>query len=245
MDITERVNAETMKNDFISTVSHELRTPLTSISGALSLMAGGMIGELPDTAKGLVDIANRNADRLVRLVNDILDIERIESGRLDINFRPLNVGEVIAAAVAENRLYADKFGIAIQIMGEVPNARINGGADQLHQVLTNLLSNAIKHSPLHGMIDIGAARHADGVVFTITDHGPGIPLDFRGKVFDKFTQADASGGSQGSGLGLSICKLLIEKHNGHIGFNSRPGNTTFHFTLPALDPPSLPRLVVG
>ncbi len=245
LDITERVNAETMKNDFISTVSHELRTPLTSISGALSLMAGGMIGELPDAAKGLVDIANRNADRLVRLVNDVLDIERIESGRLDINFRALNVGEIIAAAVAENRLYADKFGIAIQITGEVPNARINGGADQLHQVLTNLLSNAIKHSPLHGMIDIGAACQADGVVFTITDHGPGIPLDFRGKVFDKFTQADASGGSQGSGLGLSICKLLIEKHNGHIGFNSRPGNTTFHFTLPELDPPSLPRLVVG
>ncbi len=245
LDITDRVGAETMKNDFISTVSHELRTPLTSISGALSLMAGGMIGELPDAAKGLVDIANRNADRLVRLVNDILDIERIESGRIDIDFRPLDVAEVIAAAVAENRPYADKFGIAIRVAGDMPAARINGGADQLHQVLTNLLSNAIKHSPLHGMIDIGASRQGAGVVFSITDHGPGIPLEFRGKVFDKFTQADASGASQGSGLGLSICKLLIEKHQGQIGFTSRPGNTTFHFTLPELNPPTAPRLVVG
>lgn len=250
LDITDRVGAETMKNDFISTVSHELRTPLTSISGALSLMAGGMIGELPDAAKGLVDIANRNADRLVRLVNDILDIERIESGRIEIDFRPLNVAEVIEAAVAENRPYADKFGIAIRVAGDIPTARINGGADQLHQVLTNLLSNAIKHSPLHGMIDIGAARQGQGgssssVVFSITDHGPGIPPEFRGKVFDKFTQADASGASQGSGLGLSICKLLIEKHQGQIGFTSRPGNTTFHFTLPELDPPQAPRLVVG
>ena len=127
----------------------------------------------------------------------------------------------------------------------MPAARINGGAYQLHQVLTNLLSNAIKHSPLHGMIDIGASRQGAGVVFSITDHGPGIPLEFRGKVFDKFTQADASGASQGSGLGLSICKLLIEKHQGQIGFTSRPGNTTFHFTLPELNPPTAPRLVVG
>jgi len=243
LDITDRVSAETMKNDFISTVSHELRTPLTSISGALSLMAGGMIGELPDAAKGLVDIASRNSERLVRLVNDILDIERIESGRLDIDFRPLNVREVLEGAVSENRPYADKFGIDIQVIGEAPNARINGGADQLHQVLTNLLSNAIKHSPLHGVIDIAAQQDDAGITFSITDHGPGIPPEFRGKVFDKFTQADASGASHGSGLGLSICKLLIEKHGGQIGFDSRPGNTTFHFTLPALAPPR--RATVG
>jgi signal transduction histidine kinase len=234
-----------MKNDFISTVSHELRTPLTSISGALSLMAGGMIGELPDAAKGLIDIASRNSDRLVRLVNDILDIERIESGRLDIEFRPLNVQEVLEGAVSENRPYADKFGIEIQVIGDTPNARINGGADQLHQVLTNLISNAIKHSPLHGVIDIAAQQKNGGITFSITDHGPGIPPEFRGKVFDKFTQADASGASHGSGLGLSICKLLIEKHGGQIGFDSRPGNTTFHFTLPELDAPAAPRLVVG
>jgi PAS domain S-box-containing protein len=245
LDITDRVSAETMKNDFISTVSHELRTPLTSISGALSLMAGGMIGELPDAAKGLIDIASRNSERLVRLVNDILDIERIESGRLDIEFRPLRVKDVLDGAVSENRPYADKFGIDIQVIGEAPNARINGGPDQLHQVLTNLISNAIKHSPLHGVIEIGAQQQGGGITFSITDHGPGIPPEFRGKVFDKFTQADASGASHGSGLGLSICKLLIEKHGGHIGFDSRPGNTTFHFTLPDLDPPAVPRLVVG
>jgi len=204
-----------------------------------------MIGELPDAAKGLIDIASRNAERLVRLVNDILDIERIESGRLDIEFRPLRVKEVLEGAVSENRPYADKFGIDIKVIGDAPNARINGAPDQLHQVLTNLISNAIKHSPLHGVIEIGAQQQDGGITFSITDHGPGIPPEFRGKVFDKFTQADASGASHGSGLGLSICKLLIEKHGGHIGFDSRPGNTTFHFTLPELDLPAAPRLVVG
>ncbi len=245
LDITERVTAETMKNDFISTVSHELRTPLTSINGALALIAGGMIGDIPDAAKGLIDIASRNSERLVRLVNDILDIERIESGRLEIDFQPLSIADVLDNAVTENRPYADKFGIAIQTSGEVPNARINGGADQLHQVLTNLLSNAIKHSPLHGVIDISAARKGSSIVVAITDHGPGIPPEFRAKVFDKFTQADSSGATHGTGLGLSICKLLIEKHGGQIGFDSRPGNTTFHFSLPELDPPARPRLVVG
>ena len=245
LDITERVTAETMKNDFISTVSHELRTPLTSINGALGLISGGMIGEVPDAAKGLVDIASRNAERLVRLVNDILDLERIESGRIEIDFRPLAIAEVLETAVAENRPYADKFGIAIQISGDVPNARVNGGADQLHQVLTNLLSNAIKHSPLHSIIDVSAARKGASIVVAITDHGPGIPPEFRAKVFDKFTQADASGATHGTGLGLSICKLLIEKHGGQIGFTSHPGNTTFHFSLPELDTPSVPRLVVG
>ena len=234
IDITQRKDVERMKNDFISTVSHELRTPLTSISGSLGLISAGMAGKIPDEANKLVKIANNNSDRLVRLINDILDIEKIESGRMEIDFYPIQVWSLLEMAAESNRGFSERFGISIEISGAPTEARVLGGVDQLMQVFTNLLSNAIKFSPLRGTIEIGAQRTAGGSLrFFVTDHGRGIPLDFRDRIFEKFTQADQGEQREsGTGLGLSICKLLIEGHNGNVGFTSEEGQgSTFYFEL--------------
>lgn len=235
IDITQRKNVERMKNDFISTVSHELRTPLTSISGSLGLISAGMAGKIPEEANNLVTIANNNSGRLVRLINDILDIEKIESGRMEIEFYPVQVWSLLEMAAESSRGFAERFGITIEITGAPVHSRVLGGVDQLMQVFTNLLSNAIKFSPLRGAIEIGAERTASGDIrFFVTDHGRGIPLDFRDRIFDKFTQADQGEQREsGTGLGLSICKLLVERHNGKVGFNSEVDvGSTFYFELP-------------
>ncbi len=235
VDITQRKNVERMKNDFISTVSHELRTPLTSISGSLGLISAGMAGKIPDEAHNLINIASSNSDRLVRLINDILDIEKIESGRMEIEFFPIQVWSLLEMAAENNRGFAERFGIEIEIVGAPDDAKVFGGVDQLMQVFTNLLSNAIKFSPLRGVIATGAERLPNGAIrFFVTDKGRGIPLEFRDRIFDKFTQADQGDNRQsGTGLGLSICKLLVERHGGKIGFVSEVGEgSTFYFDLP-------------
>jgi len=235
VDITQRKNVDRMKNDFISTVSHELRTPLTSISGSLGLISAGMAGKVPEEAHNLITIASSNSDRLVRLINDILDIEKIESGRMEIEFFPVQVWSLMEMAAENNRGFAERFGIEIEIKGAPDNAKVLGGVDQLMQVFTNLLSNAIKFSPLRSVIEIGAERLPNGSIrFSVTDHGRGIPVEFRDRIFDKFTQADQGEQRQsGTGLGLSICKLLVERHNGKIGFSSEVDRgTTFYFDLP-------------
>jgi PAS domain S-box-containing protein len=234
IDITQRKNVERMKNDFISTVSHELRTPLTSISGSLGLISAGMAGKVPDEANSLIKIASNNSDRLVRLINDILDIQKIESGRMEIEFFPVQVWSLLEMAAENNRGFAERFGIDIEITGAPDDAKVFGGIDQLMQIFTNLLSNAIKFSPLRSAIDIGARRVGDNTIrFFVTDRGRGIPLDFRDRIFDKFTQADQGENREsGTGLGLSICKLLVERHHGKIGFVSEIGSgTTFYFDL--------------
>ncbi|MBT3401736.1 MAG: HAMP domain-containing histidine kinase [Rhodospirillaceae bacterium] len=241
IDITQRKNVDRMKNDFISTVSHELRTPLTSISGSLGLISAGMAGKIPDEANNLVKIANNNSDRLVRLINDILDIEKIESGRMEIEFYPVQVWSLLEMAAESNRGFSERFGISIEISGAPSEARVLGGVDQLMQVFTNLLSNAIKFSPLRGTIEIGAQRTAGGALrFFVTDHGRGIPPDFRDRIFEKFTQADQGGQREsGTGLGLSICKLLVERHGGKVGFTSEEGHgSTFYFELAEYEEPS-------
>lgn len=235
IDITQRKNVEQMKNDFISTVSHELRTPLTSISGSLGLISAGMAGKVPEEARNLIEIASNNSDRLVRLINDILDIEKIESGRMEIEFFPVQVWSLLEMAAETNRGFAERFGIQIDIADAPDDARVLGGVDQLMQIFTNLLSNAIKFSPLRATIDVAAHRVAnDTIRFSVTDRGRGIPHDFRDRIFDKFTQADQSDTREsGTGLGLSICKLLVERHNGKIGFVSEVDKgTTFYFDLP-------------
>ena len=234
LDITQRKNVDRMKNDFISTVSHELRTPLTSISGSLGLISAGMAGKIPEEAHNLVQIASNNSDRLVRLINDILDIEKIESGRMEIAFFPIQVWSLLEMAVESNRGFAERFGISIEISEAPEDARVLGGIDQLMQVFTNFLSNAIKFSPLRSTIDVGARRTSGGAIrFFVTDHGRGIPMDFRDRIFDKFTQADQGERREsGTGLGLSICKLLIERHQGKVGFVSEIDiGSTFYFDL--------------
>ncbi len=237
VDITERRNIERLKNDFISTVSHELRTPLTSIAGSLGLISGGMAGPISEKAQRLIEIAGSNSDRLVRLINSILDIEKIESGRLEINFERLSAVQLVNQAIEVNRGFADEYGIDLVL--EEPSATpwIHGGSDQLIQVLTNLLSNAIKFSPPRGAVRLAVRRRGDTVRFSVHDRGPGIPEEFRARVFDKFTQADSSSNRRhsGTGLGLSICRALVERHGGSIDFNTQLGlGTEFYFDLPEI-----------
>ncbi|MBI4183288.1 MAG: PAS domain S-box protein [Proteobacteria bacterium] len=239
-DITERKRMEMMKSEFISMVSHELRTPLTSIQGALGLLAGGVAGELPRSAADLIGIAANSSGRLVRLINDILDIEKIEAGKMKFEIEPVSLGELIARALGENAGYAEQLGVRIEVAGVVPEARVNVDRDRFAQVMANLLSNAAKFSPRGGAVTVTAAREGSNLRISVGDQGPGIPEEFRPLVFQKFAQADSSDSREkgGTGLGLAICKAIVERLGGTIGFDTRVGaGTTFHFTLPLVGAP--------
>ncbi|MDX1697363.1 MAG: response regulator, partial [Thiohalobacterales bacterium] len=234
-DITERRKVDRMKNEFVSTVSHELRTPLTSIRGALGLVGGGATGELPEKAQPLVDIAAKNCDRLIRLINDILDIEKIEANKMEFTIQALELMPLVTQAVESNRVYAVEHGASIVIYDDMPDAVVRVDEDRFMQVLTNLLSNAAKYSPEGGTIGVTVQPLGGGVRLTVSDEGPGIPEEFRGQIFNKFSQADSSDTRQrgGTGLGLSITRAIVEKLGGHISFDTRDGKgTSFHVDLP-------------
>lgn len=234
-DITERKRAEKMKSEFVSTVSHELRTPLTSIKGSLGLVRSGVAGGLPDKMKSMLDIAYNNSERLVLLINDILDIEKIEAGKMDFRRENVDLSTLIHQAVTENVGYAEAHSITFRIIDDLPDARISGDGSRLMQVLNNLLSNAAKFSHEDTVVDI-SLRHADtGYRIAVTDRGVGIAETYWDQVFEKFSQADSSDTRQkgGTGLGLSISKAIIENHGGKIGFVSVAGQgSTFYFELP-------------
>lgn len=232
-DITERKAIDRMKTDFISTVSHELRTPLTSIRGSLGLLVGGVAGPLPEQAQSLLSIALNNGERLVRLVNDILDIEKIESGKMEFNKEAHSLLELVQSAVEANRAYGAELDVQFELVaGEDPHP-VWVDSDRIVQVLTNLLSNAAKFSPPGEVVTIGLKTSDRGPRVEICDRGSGIPEEFRERIFGKFAQADSSDTKQkqGTGLGLSICKAIIDNHSGEIGFESEPGSTVFFFEL--------------
>ncbi|MDQ3815541.1 MAG: response regulator, partial [Armatimonadota bacterium] len=246
-DITERKNIDRMKNEFISTVSHELRTPLTAIRGALGLIAGGVAGEIPAQARAMIDIAHKNSERLVRLINEILDIERIESGHVELDLRPVELMPLIEQALQANQPYGEQFGIRFVLDAELPGAKVEADSDWLMQVMTHLLANAAKFSPPNGTVRVAVARRGeerDGehggaprpmIRVTVTDQGPGIPQEFREHLFQKFGQADPSATRQqgDTGLGLSISKAIVEKLGGRIGFEMPgEGGTIFYVDLP-------------
>jgi len=235
-DITERRRIDKMKNEFISTVSHELRTPLTSIRGSLGLITGGAVGELPKQAANMLDIASNNTERLLLLINDILDIQKIESGQMSFKFQNTALMPLIEKALADNAGYAEQHGVSFKI-GQDLDVRIFADPDRLGQVMSNLLSNAAKFSPDGGTIEVSVAHHQDRVRVSVSDHGPGIPESFHSKLFDKFTQSDSSDTRQkgGTGLGLNITRAIVEKHGGHISFVTKEGiGTTFFVDLPIL-----------
>ncbi|MBF0443979.1 MAG: CHASE domain-containing protein [Magnetococcales bacterium] len=237
-DLTERKRADKLKSEFISTVSHELRTPLTSIYGGLKIVLAGVTGELPVKAKKLLQLAYNNSERLNLLINDILDIQKMESGMMDFKFKPLNVSLLINRVVEDNASYAEKYGINYSIIEPIPEAlAVNGDESRLSQVLANLLSNAAKFSNPEGTVEIRVEQLETWVQISITDHGKGIPEEFHPRVFHKFAQADSSDTRKkgGTGLGLSISKVLVESHKGEIGFISKSGQgTTFFVRLPIL-----------
>jgi PAS domain S-box-containing protein len=234
-DISERKKVERMKNEFISTVSHELRTPLTSIRASLAMLADDMAGELPADAKGLVSIANSSCERLVRLVNDMLDIEKIESGNMKFDIFEQTLQPVIEHAIAAIGSLAAEYRVTLSCDCP-PDLHAAIDHDRFMQVVTNLLSNAIKFSPEGADVAVKAQRTDSGVRISVIDHGTGIPVAFHHRIFGKFAQADSTDSRRqgGTGLGLSICKSIVELHGGKISFDSEEGKgTVFHVDLAA------------
>jgi signal transduction histidine kinase/CHASE3 domain sensor protein len=233
-DASERKRLERIKNEFIATVSHELRTPLTSISGALRLLETGAAGTLPEKAARLAYIAHTNSQRLVLLVNDILDIEKIEAGliKFDIRARPLDA--IAHLSVEANQGYAQRYGVTLEMQLLHPGLMVLTDADRLNQVLTNLISNAVKFSPEGGIVTL-AIQGCDGMArLAVGDQGSGIPAEFQERIYDKFAQADASDqrSKGGTGLGLSITKQLVTQMNGRISFVTGPAGTVFTVEIP-------------
>ncbi|MBM3617243.1 MAG: response regulator, partial [Alphaproteobacteria bacterium] len=243
-DITERKSVERMKNEFISTVSHELRTPLTSIRGALGLVLGDMDEDLTEDVRPLLQMAHNNSERLTRLINNILDIEKMESGGIVFENKAIRIDTLLAEAVRENTSFAQELGVHLVIHNHVGDATVLGDKDRLLQVIANLLSNAIKFSHQDGTVQLRATREKTGIRISVFDNGPGVPQDFQKRIFEKFAQADSSDSRQkgGTGLGLSITKSIVESMDGELGFLSIPGETEFHFTLPELMQPAFSQM---
>jgi PAS domain S-box-containing protein len=257
-DITERKRADRMKSEFVSTVSHELRTPLTSISGALGLITGGALGEIPAQAREMIAIAHKNSQRLTHLINDLLDMEKIAAGKLHFDMRPQALRPLISQALEANRAYGAERRVALALNGEVPDVEVRVDSQRLMQVLSNLLSNAVKFSPDGGAVEVLVDCVAPTVCVSVRDHGSGVPKAFSDRIFQKFAQADSSDTRKkgGTGLGLAITRELVERMGGRIGFESVEGEgARFFFELPVWNaqtshpvtaplPPDAPRILV-
>ncbi|HYD31931.1 MAG TPA: GAF domain-containing sensor histidine kinase [Azospirillaceae bacterium] len=232
--------AAAAKSTFLSVISHELRTPLTSIKGALGLMKAGAAGALEERARRLVSIAHDNTERLLHLINDLLDMQRIAAGRLEFRCRPVGLIALVRQSLEQNRPFAERFGVSFRF--DPPEEEIEAWVDpdRLLQVMANLLSNAAKFSPKGGKVTVRLARCDGCARLSVIDQGPGIPEEFRDRLFQPFAQADSSSrrSREGTGLGLSISKGIVERLNGCLGCDSEPGRgATFHVDLP-LDCPS-------
>ena len=239
VDISKRREIDRLKNEFIANVSHELRTPLTSIRGSLGLITSGACGALPEHVASMTSIAARNADRLIRLINDILEIERIESGKMHYDMAAQDIVQLTYRAVEEAAGYAQQFDVTIHVENRADTAKIARiDADGFMQVLANLLSNAIKFSPKHERISVIIEEIEGKARLSITDRGKGIPDAFRDRIFQKFAQADGSSSRihPGTGLGLSISHAIVTHFDGRLWFESEPGTgTTFYVDLPLIN----------
>ena len=232
-DITERKAIEQMKSEFVSVASHEMRTPLTSIHGVLKLMAAGHLGNFSERGQEMIEIAIRNTDRLVRLINDVLDLERMESGRETIEREHCSSAELIKQVSETMRSMAQQHGVTIE--ADLNSIELWVDRDRILQTLTNLLSNAIKFSPAGSKVWVTSQQQGKDVLFTVKDEGRGIPADKLEIIFERFQQVDASDSRKkgGTGLGLAICRHIVEQHGGKIWAESVVGEgSTFFFNLP-------------
>jgi PAS domain S-box-containing protein len=239
-DLSERQAVRKMKDEFVSIVSHELRTPLTSIKGALGLLAGGVTGVLPPKAAEMANIAQGNVERLSRLVNDILDLQRIESGRITMDERPCNIADLIQESAEAVHLVAEAEGVTI--LTSCCEASVQADRERIVQAFVNLLGNAIKFSPRGGRIEFAAERTSGGVLFRVKDEGRGIPREKLETIFERFVQVDASDAREkgGTGLGLAICRTIVEQHGGRVWVESEPGKgSTFYVQLPVAESNSM------
>jgi PAS domain S-box-containing protein len=237
-DISDRKRVERLKDEFVSTVSHELRTPLTSIAGSLGLLAGGMGGDLPEGPTRLIGIAHANCQRLIRLINDMLDVEKIQSGKMKFDMAPLTLSDVAQRSIDAVRGYADQLGVELQFQALDDGLTVRADVDRLVQVGANLISNALKFSKSGDRVEVSVQRRGRLARLSVVDHGPGIPDEFRARIFTKFAQADSSDTRQkgGTGLGLVIAKEIVDRHGGRLWFESEAGQgAQFHVDLPLAD----------
>jgi signal transduction histidine kinase len=225
--------ADRLKKEFVGIISHELRTPLTSIQALLTLLDAGVLGDLPDKSKKRIRGAEADVERLIRLIGELLDIEKMESGRLDMLFAEVKLDNVISRAVSSVRMIAEKRELSITYPES--DEMLVADGDRLVQVLVNLMSNSIKFSPQGSSIDITLASRLNEIEFRVTDHGRGIPEEFRTSIFDRYKQVEIGDSKQkgGTGLGLAICKAIVEQHGGTIGVDSKMNvGSTFWFRIP-------------
>jgi PAS domain S-box-containing protein len=234
-DLSSQLEADRLRREFTSTLSHELRTPLTSIIGSLQLINSGVIRQVEGEALELTTIAERNGQRLLDLINDLLDMEKIRSGGFDIVPETIGVDDLVQEALVLNRAFADRYRVRLIARGALPEAQVRADRKRMLQVLTNLISNAAKFSPEGSAVELEPNDAGNRIRISVRDRGPGIPEDFRARMFIRFSQADTAAARQkgGTGLGLAICKHLMELMNGHIDYQDRPGGgSTFWIELP-------------
>jgi PAS domain S-box-containing protein len=233
VDVTERHRIEQLKSEFVGVVSHELRTPLTSIRGSLGLVAAGLLGPIPEPAQHMLDIAVTNSDRLIRLITDFLDIERIESGRATMEIRVIDARELATRSIESLQTTADAAGIALACDAE--SFALPADPDRIQQTLVNLIGNAIKFSPDGSTITVSAHSNGPHAFFSVRDEGRGIPPDKLTSIFERFEQVDSGDAREkgGAGLGLAISRSIVQQHGGRIWVDSVQGRgSTFSFTLP-------------
>ncbi|RZK00159.1 MAG: PAS domain-containing sensor histidine kinase [Novosphingobium sp.] len=231
-DVTAERSAARFKDELVTTVSHELRTPLTAIVGALGLLQGGLGGPIEPRGEHLIDVAGKNADRLARIVNDLLEIDKLEAGMFEFRFEPIDVIAMLRDSIEQNQIYAQSRGVEIDL--EVPEAPITAEVDRdrMLQVMDNLLSNAAKFSPEGSRVRVRLRPGAEGLRISVIDRGPGISEEFRQRLFSRFAQ-ESRDGHAGAGLGLAISKGIVKRHGGRIHVNTREGvGTIFHVDLP-------------
>ncbi len=237
-DFTDRKELDRMKSQFIATVSHELRTPLTSILGSLGLVRGGATGDIPQMALELIGIGIENGERLLNLINDILDLEKLSQQDMKLDFEIIPAQELIENSAKANIGFAKRFGVNLRVDTGSHKLMINGDRHRLMQVMDNLISNAVKFSNFGDEVEILMSHHGQNVRISVTDHGPGVSRKHQKSIFDRFVQADSSDtrSISGTGLGLSICKEIIRGHNGRINLHSvRSMGSTFYFEIPIVE----------
>jgi two-component system, sensor histidine kinase len=234
-DISARKRVEQIQNEFIATINHELRTPLTAMLGSIGLAASGKFGNPDPALARLLEMARTNGDRLAQLINDILDFEKASSGKMRFDLRPFVVDDLIDRCITASRYYAERLGVVIEARQRAPGALIRVDDGRFHQIMANLLSNAAKFSRTGGRVEVDVKAHDGHCRISVIDHGCGIPVAFRKKLFERFSQADTSDGRSrgGTGLGMAIAKHLTEQMSGRISFESEENvGTTFHLEFP-------------
>ena len=230
--VDELYNAQKMKQYLLSMVSHDLRSPLTSVQGLLTMLAAGAFGELSDKAKVRVNTAEAEINRLINMTNDLLDVEKLASGNLEMESLEISSEDISKATTGSMTSFAEQHSVKLKV--DDPGFRLNADKDRLVQVMVNLVSNAIKYSPKGSTVTIKVEQDEDQTTFSVIDQGRGIPEEFVDKVFDKFQQVEESDSKDkgGKGLGLAICKSIVEAHGGTIGLDSSFGKgSTFWFTI--------------